>query len=210
MKSKCWIIVLLLWIAWGVPIPAHAHRVNIFAWVEGDTVFTQSKFGGGRKAMNALVEVYDDEENKLLEGRTDDNGDFSFKIPKRSALKIVLVAGTGHRGEWLVPLEEIAAADAPGATAAGTPPPPPVQPAPENAPAPVVVATPPQLDEAMVKRIESAVEKAVERKLHPVTRMLAESMNKGPSFKDILGGIGYILGLVGIAAYVQSRKEKRR
>jgi hypothetical protein len=28
---------------------AHAHRVSVFAWVEGDTVFVQSKFSGGRK-----------------------------------------------------------------------------------------------------------------------------------------------------------------
>jgi nickel transport protein len=37
--------------------------------------------------------------------------------------------------------------------------------------------------------------------------MLAETRQSGPGFRDIVGGIGYILGLVGIAAYVHSRRK---
>lgn len=214
MKTKPWIIVMLLWAVWGIPIAAHAHRVNIFAWVEGDTVYTQSKFSGGRKAMDAKVEVYDDQENRLLDGRTDKNGEFSFKIPKRSALKVVLIAGAGHKNHWEIPLEEIeAAADTAGSgenTANSQPAP--AQPAADREKpkaGPAASAPLAQLDPAMVRQIETVVEKAVERKLTPVTRMLAESMDPDPSLKDILGGLGYILGLVGIAAYVQSRKGKR-
>jgi len=38
--------------------------------------------------------------------------------------------------------------------------------------------------------------------------MLADIRQDTPSVGDIFAGIGYILGLVGIAAYVQSRKKK--
>jgi len=31
---------------------------------------------------------------------------------------------------------------------------------------------------------------------------------KAPGVRDIFAGIGYIIGLVGIAAYVQNRKKK--
>ena len=31
-------------------IAALAHKIIIFAWVEGDTVFTESKFSGGKRA----------------------------------------------------------------------------------------------------------------------------------------------------------------
>jgi nickel transport protein len=37
---------------------------------------------------------------------------------------------------------------------------------------------------------------------------LSELQQEGPTVKDIFAGIGYILGLVGIAAYVHSRKKK--
>ena len=32
--------------------------------------------------------------------KTNEKGEFSFKLPKKAELKIVLLAGTGHRGEW--------------------------------------------------------------------------------------------------------------
>ena len=38
--------------------------------------------------------------------------------------------------------------------------------------------------------------------------MLAEMRQKGPTARDIFAGIGYILGLVGIAAYVHSRQKR--
>ena len=52
-------------------LPAFAHKVIIFAWVEGDIVFTESKFSGGKRAVGAQVQVFDREGKQLLEGRTD-------------------------------------------------------------------------------------------------------------------------------------------
>jgi nickel transport protein len=63
-------------------LPAFAHKVTIFAWVDGDTVFTESKFSGGKKAINAQVLVFDRDGKQLLEGKTDSKGEFSFKVPK--------------------------------------------------------------------------------------------------------------------------------
>ena len=37
--------------------------------------------------------------------------------------------------------------------------------------------------------------------------MLAESRDKGPTFRDVLGGIGYIFGLMGLAAYIHFRRK---
>jgi len=65
-------------------MPALAHKVSIFAWVEGDTVYTQSKFSKGKRVKNSSVIVFDSDGNKLLEGKTDDKGEFSFKIPKKN------------------------------------------------------------------------------------------------------------------------------
>jgi hypothetical protein len=41
-------------------IPAHAHRVVVFAWFENDTVHTESSFGNGRAVQGGTIEVYDD------------------------------------------------------------------------------------------------------------------------------------------------------
>jgi nickel transport protein len=87
--------------------PVDAHRVNLFAWVEGDTVYVESKFSGGKKVKTGKIIVTDLEGSELLTGTTSENGEFSFKVPKKTELKIVLVAGTGHRAEWTIPASEI-------------------------------------------------------------------------------------------------------
>ena len=46
---------------------AHAHKVSIFAWVEQDTVYTISKFSGGKYVKHGKVSVFDEQKNKLLE-----------------------------------------------------------------------------------------------------------------------------------------------
>jgi nickel transport protein len=43
-----------------------------------------------------------------------------------------------------------------------------------------------------------------------LTRMIAASQEKGPTMSDIVGGLGYIIGLVGLGAYVRYRKGFRR
>lgn len=53
--------------------PAIAHRVNVFAWAEGNTVHVEGKFPGGRKVKNGQVVVLDADDHKLLDGRTDNH-----------------------------------------------------------------------------------------------------------------------------------------
>ena len=193
--------LVLLIVIIGISSPAIAHKVTIFAWVEGDTVHTQSKFSGGRKAKQATVEVYDAEGNKLLEGKTDENGEFSFKLPKKAELKVVLLAGAGHRGEWSIPLEEIEGGEVNPdsrfqSQASQTEKEPSHQELPSISPA----------------DIQEAVEKALDKKLKPILNQLTESRQKETETEvtDIIGGIGYILGLVGIGAYFNYRKKKTK
>jgi len=196
---------------------ALAHKVMIFAWADGDTVHTESKFSGGKKVRGGEIIVSDPEGNKLVIGKTDDEGEFSFKIPKKTSLKIEVIAGMGHRGEWTLPAEELG-----DVGAAETPRAEPSVPETETVPkqeqavsetAPVTVEAQkenPPVSFAPLKSedIQSAVEKALDNKLKPVMKLLAESREQKPSLRDILGGIGYILGLMGIAAYFNSRKKK--
>ncbi|HHK60902.1 MAG TPA: carboxypeptidase regulatory-like domain-containing protein, partial [Desulfobacterales bacterium] len=47
---------------------ALAHKVNIFAYVEDGTVYTESYFPDGRKVQGGTVEVYDAAGKKLVSG----------------------------------------------------------------------------------------------------------------------------------------------
>ena len=193
--------IILLIVIIGISSPAIAHKTTIFAWVEGDKVYTESKFIGGRKAKQATVEVYDAEGNKLLEGKTDAKGEFSFKLPKKAELKVVLLAGTGHRGEWIIPLEEIEG----GETMPDRPPQP-------EMPRIEKESSRNELPSISSADIQEAVEKALDKKLKPILSRFAEYRQKETETKitDIIGGIGYILGLVGIGAYFNYRKKKTK
>ncbi|MCK4727709.1 MAG: hypothetical protein KAT27_02195, partial [Desulfobacterales bacterium] len=202
---------LSLWLVLCVT-PAWAHKVMIFGWVEGDTVYTESKFSGGKKAKNSTVVVYDKEGNQLLEGKTDEQGEFSFKVPKKTDLKIVLKASMGHMAEWVIPAEEITAdgpiseeRSAPDvglqvATKEGSPS---VETKTSGElPAPAAVGMSRQ-------EVKALIDESLDRKLAPILNMLVDSLDRGPGVSEVIGGIGYIFGLVGVALYFANRRRKR-
>lgn len=191
--------------------PALAHKVTIFAWVEGDTVHSRSKFSGGKCVKHGTVAVYDREENLLLQGETDENGGFSFKIPGKTELKVVLKASMGHSAEWTIPAEEIqGVGEAPVGTRHEAPPEAEArdQQTPDEArggtEAPLAVTG--GLSREAVQKI---VDDSLDRKLAPLVGMLADSLDRGPKMSDVIGGIGYIFGLVGVALYFLNRRENK-
>ena len=59
--------------------------------------------------------------------------------------------------------------------------------------------------------LEEAVEKVLDRKLAPMMKLVAQSrQQQGPNARDVIGGIGYIFGLVGLGAYLHFRRKPGR
>jgi nickel transport protein len=96
------LIILLLWAA-----PCFAHKVNLFAYVEGETVYVESYFPDGRAVTNGKIEVFDEGKILLLEGHTDSEGLFHFPIPKYDNLTIVLDASMGHKTTYEINRQEL-------------------------------------------------------------------------------------------------------
>ncbi|MEO0226302.1 MAG: hypothetical protein ABIL05_05065 [candidate division WOR-3 bacterium] len=172
-----------------IPALLIAHKINIFATVEGNRIYTQSYASDGGKIKAGLIEVYDRAGNKLLTGQTDSLGEFSFPIPKRDDLKIVVIGGMGHRAETTISsddLPEIKTLPAPREKIA------------------IIKTETANLDTLLLKRM---IEDAVGNQLHPVVKMLAEQRKERVSFTEVIGGIGYILGIIGIGMFFLSRKK---
>ncbi len=192
-------------------LPGHAHKVRIFAWEESGIIKTEVKFSGGRPAKNAQIRVISIRDKKeLLTGITDSNGMFSFPIPDTAKknhynLEISVNSGDGHKNSWLLNAadylqitenthQQQPASSSPTSLQAAQ------QAPPEQQKSTVVVVDHEQLSQI--------IEAALDRKLGPIKRSLAEQQDNQPSLQDILGGIGYILGLAGIAAYFKSQKKR--
>lgn len=179
---------------------AHAHKVNIFAYVDGNSVVTDSGYSRSKRVNDGVVEVYDQSTGKMiLSGNTDDNGKFDFQIPDgvraaKADLLLRLKAGTGHQAEWVVKYDEYGAAKGPFAAASEED---------DGVEHGHSAVSRPQAEKVDAGEVEAIVR----RELAPVKQMLADLSQPGPSVTEIVGGIGYILGLFGIVAYMKSRNR---
>jgi nickel transport protein len=191
-------------LAWG-------HGVNVFAYVDGQKIFVEGYFTGKSKAVDSVVEVFDAQGNKLHEGRTNNDGVYSFKaldvVPVRGDLRIVLKAGPEHQAEFRIPASELPAY--PKRKAAAPPAPKDPQPQEMNLSESRTAEIP--HDQLALRRI---VEEVVDSKIQPLATMLGkqqkllmELKEKSVSLTEIIGGIGWILGIVGVAAYLMSRRN---
>ena len=206
-RLRLWHMSCLILIFFLFASPVSAHRAMIFAWIDGDIVHTQSKFNGDRKAIGAHVEVYDSNGHKLLSGKTDTNGDFSFKLPQKTALKIVLQAGSGHHVEWKISAAEIEEASGKEVFTEGKNPKVAVHSS-QTAETDPIKESPKKMVTLEYNELQKIIDESLDKKLAPIIKTLADIYNRGPSIRDIIGGIGYILGLVGIALYVANRRNK--
>ena len=171
--------------------PAIAHKINIFAWAEGQTVFTESYFTGGKLIEGGLVEVFDPAGQKLLEGRTDQKGEFSFKLPQKTDLLLVLTASMGHKNDFTLKVENADEA------------------APAAEPAKITGELSPDTVTVDMRQLRTVIEETLDLRLKPIYRSLADAKRReGPSLTNIIGGLGYIIGIMGLILYVRSRKKK--
>ena len=213
MPNKCWRrepslpvlfcqALLLILVIGAFTTPALAHRVLIYAYAEGDTIQTESKFVPDTPVRQGKILVMDKKTDQvLLTGQTDDQGKFAFKIPAAAAaqkmdLLIVVEAAMGHRGEWLLKADSYLTGATPESPAA----PAPASPTGLVAPGSKAANIDPQA-------LETALNKALERQLGPINEKLTELAIHRTTPADIIGGIGYILGLFGLGAYFLSKRK---
>jgi len=180
---------------------AFGHVVNVFAVVEGKTICGEVYFRGGVAAQGAKVEAFDPQGRKLAEATTDEEGKFSLPVLFRCDHRLLAQAGEGHAGQYTVEAAELPD-DLPlpdgGANTLGQErPPPAVSPTPSDAPA----ALPGDA------RLKELIEAAVDRQVVPLRRQLDHFENT-LRVRDVLGGIGYIFGIMGLLFFFLGRRSK--
>ncbi|GAB4556014.1 MAG: hypothetical protein Tsb0017_09490 [Geothermobacteraceae bacterium] len=100
MRSMTKILMVTLLLGLISATPALAHKVNLFAYVEGGRIYTESYFPDGKPVKNGTVEIRDSSDVLLTTGTTDEEGLFSCPVPKIDALTIVIKASMGHRNSY--------------------------------------------------------------------------------------------------------------
>jgi len=156
-----------------------AHRVNVFAYKEGNKIYTESYFSDGTPARNGKIDIYDENGKKILEGQTDKKGNFSFNAPEsQGTYKVVLTASMGHRAETSIIIGE----------------------------APPQKQINETVTKKEMNNIKAMIEESVEKSIYPLMKSI-EQEKRRIRITDILGGIGYIFGIFGIVLFFIRKKK---
>lgn len=193
-------------------LPASAHKLQVFAFADGAHIQGSAYFAGGAKAQGATIKVEDTGGNVLAELTPGPDGSFSYMAQAQIDHVIVADSGDGHRAEWRVTASELAGgfpgsagppAERHSATIGAAPD---ADVASRSDPLPISL---PQSTGAPSAPVDLAtIERAVARQVGPLREELRATQDQA-RLHDILGGIGYILGLVGIALWWRARCSGR-
>lgn len=180
-------VTLAVLIAVALCSPAAlAHRLKVFALADGAEISGSVYFVGGAPAPGVELRVGNARGEELL--RVSPDADGRFRFPAIPGIDHVIVAdsGDGHVARWTVRAAELPAVVA-GVTAV---------------PAPAAVADPVIARDV---KLDALVEQAVARQVAPLREQLAGYEEK-VRLHDVLGGIGYIVGLAGLALWWRARR----
>lgn len=189
-----------LWLLIGLLacLPAQAHKLKVFASAEGDEILGQAYFAGGAPASGALIIVTDGEGQEVARLTPDEAGDFRYRVERRTNYKVTADSRDGHQASWTLqadefspslPGTEIEETATDGSSAAGA-----------------VSGPPPVSTQAQQPVATEQIERAVARQIRPL-RMALQEHDERVRLRDILGGIGYIIGLAGLALWWQGRRR---
>ena len=193
--------LLLLALTASGASPAYAHKLKIFATAVGARIEGTVYFVGGGPARDARIVVESTDGNLIEALTTDDAGAFAFTAKVLADHVIRTDSGDGHAARTHIPASVLPATLPLSSAGPGTT-------APEarqaTAPAPAEMAAP-----ADIAALQTTVAQAVAQQLQPLQAQL-NAFEDQVRLRDVLGGLGYILGLAGLFAWFRARKPLRR
>ncbi len=170
---------LLLTLLLAVSGSAQAHRLNIFAMSDGGQISGYVYFPGGKRAAELPVVLMRDGQT-LAEQSSDAEGQFSFPLPPEGgALLVSAQSADGHAAHFSLDLE--------GETPAAP--------------------TPSVSDTTCSTHLDAkALEHAIAAQVRPLREQL-DALAQQRRWQDVIGGLGYIAGLFGLAMFYFGRRR---
>ena len=192
--------------------PAIAHTIKLFATAENETITGYGYFPGGGKYRKGKILVYGPDKTILGQTMTDDNGAFTFTAQYRCDHVFTIETNDGHIAKYMVKAAELPdslpqlRANKPArsthiADNVNAPPGSPSDAPEKPAPAPHENST-----GVSVSELERIMNSALALHVRPLREQL-EKYEQTIRLHDILGGIGYIFGIFGVAIYFSNRKK---
>ncbi len=189
-------VVILLFAAIFISSSADAHKVIASVFPSGENIEGEIGFSNGDMAVKTIVEVLDEDNNKLGEVITDQDGFFTFTPTKAVNHVFRANLGAGHVAEVTFDISEMSHLLDGGVSS--------------NGGSTVIANITPvseKGDEALSQAQEELIASIMRDELRPLRREIAAYKEKN-DLQSILGGMGYIFGIFGIAFYIAARRMK--
>jgi nickel transport protein len=181
-------------------LEAFAHKINLFITQVEDRIEGEGFFADGSPCKNCEITVFDPSEKEILKTKTDEKGRFSFSLPQKlEKVKVILSAGEGHIIEQTVTFKTASK---------------------EKKVMPKIEVDKKRerennslhdekLKESSTGFDERIIKLEVEVKaLREEILSLRKDLHK-IAYRDILGALGYLLGIFAIIYFFKNRNSKK-
>ena len=179
---------------------ALGHKINVYAVAAGRSIRGEAYFSGGGRPKDLEVLVLGPGGGELGRTRTDEKGVFRFVATSRCNHTFVVESGDGHRAEFTVQADELSK-DLPVPVGAASRPA--ASPSTATAPAATGPTTSPTTEEAMDKTLDALL-----GVLGRTVRKELEASEDRVRIRDVIGGIGYIFGVMGVMMMWKYRRKR--
>ncbi|KXS37479.1 MULTISPECIES: hypothetical protein [unclassified Candidatus Frackibacter] len=208
------LLLIILLMTTLLAVPAYAHRVVTYAYVSGESIVVETAFGNGSPFGGAMVKVYGSEGELLKKGKTNKKGIYKFKIPQKSDLKIVVGGELGHQGKYTIKEEELPSVSNQNSRKNELSIDKNSSMAESDIDTDKINQTEDKIRQSSKDKliaqeeVRSILKEELSKQIAPLNRKITQlQIKKGPGMTEVIGGIGYIFGLMGIAFYFKSKGE---
>ena len=187
------ILIMLL-----TALPAAAHKVVLYAYVEGGQIVAEASYGDGSAVKEGKIKMFDESGQLLKEGVTNEKGVTSLDIPAKTNLKLKLEAGMGHQAEYTINKNQLPDIQKN------------VSKTEENSKpqSQLKETNSKKMDGISEEKLRTIISQELDKKISPLNkRIIQMEKDKGPGITEIIGGIGYIFGLMGLALYFKKGRK---
>ncbi|MFO1153334.1 MAG: hypothetical protein U1E42_06675 [Rhodospirillales bacterium] len=181
--------------------PAHAHKLKVFATADGATIDGRVYFVGGAAAPGARIAIEAPPGTPIASLVADADGAFRYEATRRVDHLFAADTGDGHSARFTIAAQDLPSALPPG--------PSPVQAA-DPLTDPIAPETHASTDGVSLPPSATALRAMLSEAVASQVRPLRQQMNDYEDqlrLRDIVGGIGYIVGLAGVALWMKARQR---
>ncbi len=178
--------ILSLLVCLLLPGAASAHKINFFATVDGTTIQGRADYGANSPARGLSVVAVDPAGEPLGETTTDDKGEFRLEARFLCDHRLTVSTVDGHGASCTVSAAELPKHLPPrAASAAHTH---------DEAPDPAASSDGSELQALRTQIVE--------------LRQQLDEHGRRTRMQDVLGAVGYILGIAGVACYFLAMRKR--